>query len=30
LQVAGFWFFPSVEKTKDWIALLVFFLGSSL
>jgi hypothetical protein len=30
LQVAGFWFFPSLEKTKDWIAFSFFFLGSSV
>jgi hypothetical protein len=30
LQVAGFWFFPSVEKTKDWIAFSFFFPGSSV
>jgi hypothetical protein len=28
LQVAGYWLFPSVEKTKDWIAFAIFFPGS--
>jgi hypothetical protein len=30
LQVAGFWFFPLVEKTKDWIAFPFFYPRSSV